>query len=112
MRNIIKLAVVFITLPSCTKNSEPHASKEQSKMSIAKKETYAKEDFDAVLKGQRPIHAISDPKKPDLTDGGTTFYSGDGYALTIKSTLFEKDGIKGYMYGPIITFEDGGKEMS
>ena len=76
-------------------------------------EIYAKEDFDTVLKGKKPIHAIPDEGKPDLTDGGTSFYKGNGYSLTIKSTISEENGINGYIYGPIITFHDKTKkEMS
>lgn len=116
MKKIVAiLAVVIVALTGCTKSTELQPfSKEQPKMSASNSENYAKEDFEAVLKGQKPVHAIPDPKKPDLADGGTTFYSGEGYSLTVKSTLSEKDGIKGYMYGPIIEFKDADKtkEMS
>jgi len=75
-------------------------------MSSNHTEAYAKDDFDAVLSGKKPLHAVLDSKKPDLSDGGTTFYVGDGYTMVLKSTLTEQNGIKGYMYGPIITFEN------
>lgn len=105
------IVVAAIVLTACTNKNESQPQKEKIKMT-SNSETYAKEDFEAVLKGQKPIHAVIDPKKPDLSDGGTIFYAGEGYSLTIKSTLAEKDGAKGYMYGPILTFENNSKEMS
>lgn len=105
------LQIKSVGVQSITKDVE---SKSQISHFIGQAEQNAKEDFEAVLKGQKPIHAVPDPKKPDLADGGTTFYSGEGYSLKVKSTLSEKDGIKGYMYGPIIEFRDADKikEMS
>jgi hypothetical protein len=108
-KNVAIMAVVIVALAGCTKNTASQSTKEQPKMSASNLENYAKVDFEAVLRGQKPVHAIPDPKKPDLTDGGTTFYFGEGYSLTVKSTLSEKDGIKGYMYGPIIEFKDADK---
>ena len=109
------VVIIFINLlafAACKKRLESETTKRRVIMSVSSMENYAKEDFEAVQKGQKPIHAVPDPKKPDLSDGGTTFYLGKGYSLTIKSTLSEKDGVKGYMYGPIIIFQNANKEMS
>ena len=43
----------------------------------------ALDDFNAVLSGNPPVHAKVDKDHPLITDGGTTFYIGDGYKLTI-----------------------------
>lgn len=67
------------------------------------------DDFNAVLEGKPPIHAVVDREVPLPTDGGTTFYKGDGYKLTIVKSLNGimrgKEYVHGYIYGPIITFQ-------
>lgn len=67
------------------------------------------DDFNAVLEGKPPIHAVVDQEVPLPTDGGTTFYKGDGYKLTIVKSLNGimrgKEYVHGYIYGPIITFQ-------
>ncbi|MBS1969336.1 MAG: hypothetical protein JSU04_03475 [Bdellovibrionales bacterium] len=117
MTKKILIFCAAMMLGACVKASTSENKKDQTSMSSSKVESNAKEDFEAVLSGKKPIHAIPDPKKPDLSDGGTTFYVGEGYTLTVKSTLDEKKGVKGYMYGPIIIFENiktngKAKEMS
>ena len=79
------------------------------------KETYqrlkkATEDFNAVLAGKKPKNAKEDKKHPLPADGGTSFYIGDGYKLTVVMSL---NGVMsgekyygGYMYGPQITFNE------
>lgn len=69
-------------------------------------EAKAKEDFQAVLDGKLPINAVRDDSKPDLADGGTTFYKGEGYSLEIRKRLSKQDGKTGYMYGPKIVFQN------
>ena len=66
----------------------------------------ATDDFDAVLNGQLLLHAVVDAKIPLPADGGTTFYSGKGYRLTIVKSLATIGGINGYFYGPIIEFDN------
>lgn len=65
------------------------------------------DDFNAVLEGKPPIHAVVDREVSLPTDGGTTFYKGDGYKLTIVKSLNGimrgKEYVHGYIYGPIIT---------
>lgn len=69
----------------------------------------AVDDFNAVLKGEKPRNAKFDEEHPLPADGGTSFYRGDGYRLTIHKSLNgvmkDKDYIHGYIYGPEITFE-------
>jgi hypothetical protein len=67
------------------------------------------DDFNAVLSGNLPIYARVDQDHPVMSDGGTTFYKGDGYKLTIYMSLngimHGKEYIHGYIYGPVIRFE-------
>ena len=69
----------------------------------------AVDDFNAALEGKHPIHAIVDKDVPLPADGGTTFYKGDGYKLTIVRSLNGmmrgEEYVHGYIYGPIISFE-------
>jgi hypothetical protein len=69
----------------------------------------AAEDFNAVLEGDRPIHAVVDETKPLPLDGGTAFYRGEGYSLTVVKSLNGvmrgKEYISGYIYGPIVHFD-------
>ncbi len=70
----------------------------------------AVEDLNAVIAGKKPLHVKIDIHRALPADGGTTYYIGDGYKITIiKSLSSIKHGrkcIDGYMYGPIITFDD------
>jgi len=67
------------------------------------------DDFNAVIEGKHPIHARVDRDVPLPADGGTTFYKGDGYKLSIVKSLNGimrgEEYIHGYIYGPIISFE-------
>lgn len=66
----------------------------------------AKEDFDVVIAGKKPLNAIFDKEHGLPADGGTTYYRGDGYKLEIKQTMTRDDKENhGFLYGPIITFE-------
>ena len=65
----------------------------------------ALEDFNAVLNFKPPVHAIVDQAAPLPADGGTTYYRGVGYRITISQSLFSMSGqgenrIDGYLYGP------------
>lgn len=66
----------------------------------------AMEDFDAVAEGRRPVHAKADAQAPLPLDGGTTYYLGRGYKLTILKSLASIGGVDGYFYGPNITFDE------
>lgn len=69
----------------------------------------ALDDFNAVFLGKPPVYATVDKDVPLPTDGGSTFYKGDGYKLTIVKSLNGimrgKEYVHGYIYGPIISFE-------
>lgn len=62
----------------------------------------AQDDFNAVLEGNKPIHSVVDPSAPTPMDGGTKFYKGNGYNLTVTQSLVRIGSIDGYMYGPSI----------
>ena len=66
----------------------------------------ASEDFRAVVQGRKPIHAKLDSDVPLPSDGGTTFYRGNGYNLTISLSLSRFGEFNGIAYGPIIRFDD------
>jgi hypothetical protein len=67
--------------------------------------TDASEDFKAVVAGKKPVHAILDKNAPLPSDGGSTFYNGDGYRLTVLESLSSFGGFHGTAYGPIIRFQ-------
>jgi len=67
----------------------------------------ANEDYILVLKGFKPRHAIFDKNAPLPSDGGTTFYKGNKYTLTIVKSISSFGGLNGYIYGPIIWFDKG-----
>lgn len=70
--------------------------------------TQASEDFDLVQKGKKPKHAARDKDAPLPADGGTEFFVGKGYKLTVMKSLSsfggEKSQLTGYVYGPVISF--------
>lgn len=67
--------------------------------------TEASEDFRAVVAGKKPMHAVFDKDAPLPSDGGTTFYQGKGYRLTILVSLSDFGDFHGTAYGPIVEFE-------
>ena len=66
----------------------------------------ANEDFVLVEQGNRPRNAVEDDEAPLPSDGGTKFYKGKGYRLTILQSLSGFGDLSGFVYGPIITFDD------
>lgn len=66
----------------------------------------ASEDFRAVVQGKKPIHAKLDEDATLPSDGGTNFYKGDGYELTVSISLSSFGGFNGTAYGPILTLDD------
>ena len=67
--------------------------------------TEAAEDFQAVVAGRKPTHAVFDKDAPLPSDGGTTFYQGKGYRLTVLVSFSSFGGVNATAYGPIIEFE-------
>lgn len=65
----------------------------------------ANEDFLLVQKGKKPKNAKFDEEAALPSDGGTTYYKGNGYKLTILKRLSSFGELKGYVYGPIIVFD-------
>jgi hypothetical protein len=65
----------------------------------------AAEDFASVQRGRSPAHAVVDTKADLPADGGTNFYVGRGYRLTIVKSLSRFGSIDGYAYGPVIRFD-------
>jgi hypothetical protein len=65
----------------------------------------ASEDFRAVAAGKKPIHAKVDASAPLPADGGTTFYKGLRYSLTVVQDLSDFGAFSGMVYGPVLTFD-------
>jgi len=69
----------------------------------------AHEDFARVVAGAEPIHAIADAATPLPADGGTRFFRGNGYRLTILKSLSSFGSgdarVVGFVYGPVLTFD-------
>jgi hypothetical protein len=102
---LIKFNILIITilcLTACTKSSTPTTASPVA-LSEAEIIKQANVDFEAVLKGQSPIHAKM--RDVALADGGTTFYQGHGYSLEVRKRLSDSDK-EGFAYGPIIEFEN------
>ncbi|SFR94777.1 hypothetical protein SAMN05216570_1051 [Dyella sp. OK004] len=66
--------------------------------------TEAMDDFQAVTAGRKPIHASPDLQTSPPADGGTSFYIGRGYRLTIEKAFSELGSLTAVAYGPILTF--------
>jgi len=69
----------------------------------------ASEDFDLVVQGKRPKNAVVDEHAPQFQDGGTLFYLGKGYQLTVVKSLSTfgssaEERLIGYVYGPVLRF--------
>lgn len=65
----------------------------------------ASEDFRAVVAGRKPVHAVFDKEHPLPADGGTTFYKGNRYKLTIQRSISSFGSFTGIAYGPVLRFE-------
>ena len=66
----------------------------------------ASEDFCAVVAGKKPIHAKFDETASLPSDGGTLFYIGRNYKLTVLNSLSGFGSFHGTAHGPIITFDE------
>jgi hypothetical protein len=75
-----------------------------SRVSIAIQQ--ARADFAAVVIGRSPIHAKRDRSIPLPADGGTAVFKAPGYTLTVVKSLVQLGGVDGYIYGPVIHFEE------
>ena len=67
--------------------------------------TEALADLDEVLAGRPPRFAVVDEDAPVPADGGTSFYLGRGYTLTVVRSLSSLGDPHGRAYGPVVTFD-------
>ncbi len=67
--------------------------------------TEASEDFVAVLSGHSPVHAKYDESVDVPASGGTAFYVGNGYKLTVKKSISSFGQLHGMAYGPVLEFD-------
>jgi hypothetical protein len=63
------------------------------------------DDYRAILAGESPKHASSDKARPVPADGGTSYWIGDGYRITIMQSICHVGGVQGFMYGPVIELD-------
>jgi len=111
--NALKIAIATLALCLTAPASEkvlsdgPFSGIDLSKLnrSQAKSILEASEDFALVTQGRKPKHASVDKKAPLPLDGGTTYYSGRGYRITIFQSIATFGEIIGYSYGPHLTFD-------
>jgi hypothetical protein len=66
----------------------------------------ASDDFLSVVAGKKPVHAHVDEDADLPADGGTTYYVGAGYKLTVVKSLSSFGEFNGYVYGPKLTFNE------
>jgi len=62
-------------------------------------------DYQAVLRGQKPIYAQPDPAQESTAN--EQFYQGDRYQIHVTRSAVVIDGVSGFIYGPIIEWEEG-----
>lgn len=88
-------------------SSHPFADVDLSSLTPENRRTIdeAARDFQDVVAGKVPAFAKVDESAPLPADGGTTFYVGHGYKLTIVRSLSSFGELHGFVYGPIITFD-------
>jgi hypothetical protein len=113
LRRAVTLAFILLAgtaLAGSALPSGPFQGVELDTLSPEQREiiTQASEDFERVLQGKEPKNAALDEKAPLPADGGTLFYAGKGYRLTVIKSLSSfgnaGDGLQGYVYGPVLSF--------
>lgn len=63
-------------------------------------------DFRAVAAGRAPLHARIDTEAPLPADGGTCYYLGQGYRLTVLRRLSSIGTQTAIAYGPILQLDE------
>ncbi|AJC44622.1 hypothetical protein [Xanthomonas sacchari] len=63
-------------------------------------------DFRAVVAGRAPLHARIDSEAPLPADGGTRYYLGRGYRLTVLRRLSSIGAQTAVAYGPILQLDE------
>ena len=84
----------------------------------------ALDDFNAILDFKRPVHAQRDKNAAVPGDGGTHYYQGQGYRVTLMHSSFslgrphnifgsspadraaQDAAVNGFMYGPVLSLGD------
>jgi hypothetical protein len=108
--SIILISISTIASANSSLSFGPFQGVDLNALSVSHRETIiqASEDFDLVQKGKVPKYAIVDKAAPLPADGGTSYFLGKGYKLTIMKSLSSFGGdqrsLSGYVYGPVITF--------
>jgi hypothetical protein len=113
MDRLIAVLSLALLASGCTGTTRPQVDQgpfvgfDVSKLSEGDRRTLteASADFSAVVAGKKPIHAVFDEEASLPSDGGTTFYRGHGYRLTVLISLSSFGASKGMAYGPILQFE-------
>lgn len=113
MIRLIAVSTLALLASGCSGTTQPHVDQgpfvgfDVSKLSEGDRRTIseASADFSAVVAGKKPIHAVFDEDAPLPSDGGTTFYQGHGYRLTVLVSLSSFGASNGMAYGPILQFE-------
>lgn len=109
LRRAVTLAFILLAgtaLAGTALPSGPFQGVELDTLSPEQREiiTQASEDFERVLHR----NAALDEKAPLPADGGTLFYAGKGYRLTVIKSLSSfgnsGEGLQGYVYGPVLSF--------
>lgn len=59
-----------------------------------------------MVAGKDPIHAQFDETAAVPSDGGTLFYVGRKYKLTVLNSLSSFGSFHGTAHGPVITFDE------
>lgn len=104
------MIIFIIANVCCAKTTERHQIQNHTKLinidKILSDSQMIKEiqaDFDLAVNGAKPKFA---KLESGLLDGGTPFYKGKGYLLTIVKSIGRLGGVEGYYYGPIIKFKE------
>ena len=61
-------------------------------------------DYQAVLCGKKPFHAQPDPSQESTET--EQFYDGKGYQIHVTKSPVVIDGVRGFIYGPIIELDE------
>ena len=106
--SLLAAACGHAPVPQFETDLEPFPGVDLSKLSPTDRQvmTEAAEDFQAVLAGKKPIHAVFDKSASLPSDGGTTFYKGKHYRLTATITLVSLGGFNGTAFGPRLQFDN------
>ena len=114
MTNIIRTLAIGLLVAGCTQQPAqppigpgPFVGLDETSLSPENRQILreASEDFRAVVAGKKPVHAVFDKDAPLPSDGGTTFYQGKGYRLTVLVSYSGFGGLPANAYGPIIKFD-------